>query len=46
VEEADHLEDRCKWEDIIKIGLKETGWEGVNVIRVAAIDFCEYDTEL
>jgi hypothetical protein len=26
---------RCSWEDNIKIGLKEIGWEGVNVIHLA-----------
>ena len=27
----------CTWEDSIKMGAKETGWEGVNWIHVAQI---------
>jgi hypothetical protein len=26
---------RCRWEDIIKMGLKEIGWKGVDWIDLA-----------
>jgi hypothetical protein len=28
---------RCKWEDNIKIDLRETGWDGMNLIDLAQI---------
>jgi hypothetical protein len=33
----------CTWEDSIKMGAEETGWEGVNWIHVAGC--CEHGNE-
>jgi hypothetical protein len=41
---------RCKWEDTIRINLKEIGWEGVDWMHLAqdspVADLCEHSNEL
>ena len=35
MKEVDHLGDRCRWEDNIKMNFSEVGCEGVNWIELA-----------
>jgi hypothetical protein len=40
----DHLEDLCRWEDNIKMDLREVGWGVTNFISVADDrDQCSYE---
>jgi len=34
LKERDHWEDTCRWEDNIRMDLRETGWEGVDWIHL------------